>query len=684
MELLRQPFQRHIHVMPLDIIHNLDDAFLPAFHAVLRQGQLVGGGYQRRNGAFDDVLINPRAPVHPALVGKSHIGRRLGGRPAGNGMLLINGKFIADAKITLNGVADRIQTPVAAGVYHAADAVLLNRHFRLNAVHLPEMTFRHRKHIAAVDVLILENLMDFRRGQLLVPFIGDALNQIPHFFLHPIRQIDPEVLLQNKGHAALAGLAVDADDVGLVLASHIPGVDGKIGHFPAFFALSFFPPGHALGDRVLMGTGKGRKNQISRIGRALMHTHPGKALVHLPDPAHIVEIQPGLHSVTDHIHGHRHQIHVPGALAVAKQRPFYAVRPRQHAELRVADAAAPVIVGMDAQNHRVPVFHIFMQIFHLAGKHMGHGNLHRGGNIDDGLSLCRGLPDIQHRIANLQRILHLCARETLRTVFKGEIALHLRRDLRQQPGAVYGQLFHFFLALFKHLLPLCHRGGIVKMNDGPGRSLDRFKGLADDVIPGLGQHLDGHILRDHISFDQRAYKLIFRVGGRRKSHFDLLKAHFHKEIEKLQLLLQTHGLDQRLIAVPQVHAAPDRRLCNGILLHPVVGDHRGHKIRFSVFFFHVHGIFSFSFPITSLQLTKKCLHENSPRRRFHRDAKSSCAVPLYFMAVPCAHRHGPHKRAGCLFPFHGGNSVCAYTTGNAQQNPPAFGQPLRGQFPFRL
>ena len=47
------------------------------------------------------------------------------------------------------------------------------------------------------------------------------------------------------------------------------------------------------------------------------------------------------------------------------------------------------------------------------------------------------------------------------------------------------------------------------------------------------------------------------------------------------------------------------------------------------------------------------------------------------MAVPCAHRHGPHKRAGCLSPFHGGNSVCAYTTGLQDME-----SSLRNWFPY--
>ena len=132
------------------------------------------------------------------------------------------------------------------------------------------------------------------------------------------------------------------------------------------------------------------------------------------------------------------------------------------------------------------------------------------------------------------------------------------------------------------------------MDNGPGRAFHRLKGFADNVISGLGQYLNGHILRDHIPLDQRPHKLILRIGSRREAHFDLLKTHLDQKVKKLQFFLQAHGFDQRLIAVPQIHAAPEGRFRDGILLHPIVGDYRGHKIRFSVFFFHIHGIFSFS------------------------------------------------------------------------------------------
>ena len=60
------------------------------------------------------------------------------------------------------------------------------------------------------------------------------------------------------------------------------------------------------------------------------------------------EIQSAVHPVAHHIHSHSDQIHIARALPVSKQGSLHSVSPRQNAEFRVADAAAPVVVGVDA------------------------------------------------------------------------------------------------------------------------------------------------------------------------------------------------------------------------------------------------------------------------------------------------------------------------------------------------
>ena len=111
-----------------------------------------------------------------------------------------------------------------------------------------------------------------------------------------------------------------------------------------------------------------------------------------------------------------------------------------------------------------------------------------------------------------------------------------------------------------------------------GRSLYRLKGLFNDMFSGLGQYLNGHILRNHLPLNELTQETVLRLRGSRKSNFNLLEAHLHQHPEKLQLLLQAHRLNQRLIPVTQINAAPDRRLLDDVLFHPVISDLGRHKI----------------------------------------------------------------------------------------------------------
>ena len=83
-----------------------------------------------------------------------------------------------------------------------------------------------------------------------------------------------------------------------------------------------------------------------------------------------------------------------------------------------------------------------------------------------------------------------------------------------------------------------------------GSTLHGLKGLADNMLPRLSQHLNGHVLRNHVTLYQCPDEIVLRVRGGREPHFDLLEADLHQKLKKLQLIFQRHRVDQRLIAVP--------------------------------------------------------------------------------------------------------------------------------------
>ena len=201
---------------------------------------------------------------------------------------------------------------------------------------------------------------------------------------------------------------------------------------------------------------------------------------------------------------------------------------------------------------------------------MRHAHFHGDGQVDDHGAVRGGLHDVQHGIAHIHGVVHLGAGEALGAVLEQEVALVLLTELLDQLCAVGGDLLDLFLALVEHLLALGHRGGIVEVDHRPGSALDGLKGLADDVVTALGQHLYGDILGDHVLFDQGAQELVLGVAGGREAHLDLLEADLYQHLEELQLFLKAHGHDQGLIAVAQVHTAPCGGLFNVILLYPAV------------------------------------------------------------------------------------------------------------------
>src|SRR5699024_1793632 len=104
--------------------------------------------------------------------------------------------------------------------------------------------------------------------------VGDGLDLVAQVLPRLGGQVVAVVLLQHKADAALAALAVDADDVGVVGAADVVGGDGDVGAGPAVLA-GGLAVGHALGDGVLVAAREGREHQLGGVGGPLVDVHPG-------------------------------------------------------------------------------------------------------------------------------------------------------------------------------------------------------------------------------------------------------------------------------------------------------------------------------------------------------------------------------------------------------------------------
>ena len=426
------------------------------------------------------------------------------------------------------------------------------------------------------------------------------------------------------------------------------GVDGKIGDGP-FVKVFLLAPFHALGDGVLMAAAERCEHQRSGVGGALIYMHARDLFVFGNNGGHVGKIQPGVHAVAVHIHGDGNDVHVARALAVAEQRALHAVRAGQQAQLGVGHAAAPVVVRVQAKDDVLTILQVVAHVFDLVGIHMAHAHGHGDGQVDDNGLFRRGLQNVQHRVADLQRVFRFGAREAFGAVFKAEIALVLGRELLDERRAVRGDLLDLLLRFFKHLLALRHAGGIVEMHHRAGRALEGVEGSADDMVAALGEHLHRHVVRDEVLFDERAQKFVLRFAGGGEPDLDLLEAQLDEKTEKIQLFLQAHGYDKALVAVAQIYAAPDGRFFNVVFFCPAHFAPGGGKISGFVLVCMHHGsilLFLFGFGGWPWERKKlRLMAVWAKRRSFKNQLRGTTLVAGKHPAASC---HQPAKQANSL------------------------------------
>ena len=96
-------------------------------------------------------------------------------------------------------------------------------------------------------------------------------------------------------------------------------------------------------------------------------------------------------------------------------------------------------------------------------------------------------------------------------------------------------------------------------SNGSPRALQRFKSAPDQLFPALHEYLNRNIIGNQVLVDQAAAKIELHLRSGRKTDFDFLEADANQQSEHFQLFLDAHRNRQRLIAVAQIYAAPDRK-----------------------------------------------------------------------------------------------------------------------------
>ena len=184
------------------------------------------------------------------------------------------------------------------------------------------------------------------------------------------------------------------------------------------------------------------------------------------------------------------------------------------------------------------------------GINIGRNHLHGGRQVDDHRVIRGGVHDGHDVIADLAGEVQLGPGEGLGGVFPAPIGIGVvGRNGFDEFGGIGGQLFNGGLVLAKDHAALQFRGGIIEVDDDVLGALAGLKGAADEMLAGLDEHLDGHIIGNSIALNDFADEVIVRLGGRREADLDFFVAHLDQQVEHAVLALWAHGINERLVAV---------------------------------------------------------------------------------------------------------------------------------------
>ncbi len=523
---------------------------------------MLGGAVDHRLQRGIDHVATHGHPAHAdTLDAQQHIGGGTGLGAGGESMLGVVEHVDVHAGVALPAVNQGRDgpLPLTAQLQGARRGLQLQAQALLAVV--AELEAAHPVAVGGRQIVALEQGADLLRADLAAARLRLGLDPAAEVNLQPARQLQAEIPLQQIGHPSLAGLAVDADHR-LVATAEIGRIDGQVSHVPVVVR---FVSSQGLADGILVAAGKRGVDQLAGIGMARVQGNLGAGPHGGDDGVHVGQVELGIDPLAVEVHGHGDDVHVAGALPVAEQGALDAIRSRQHRQLGGCHPAAPIVVGVDGDAHLGARLQVAAEPLHLIRKHVGGAHLHRSGQVQDHGASSRA-PLVDDGVTYLDGKLHLGAAEALRRILEAPLGARVAGRVLPHPARpLHGDSLDPVLAWVEHIVALGRVDRVVDVDDGPLRPLEGLESSGDEIFPGLHQHLDGNVIGDEVALDELPHEVEVGLGGRREAHLDVLEADMGHQRPHLQLLGHRHGLDQRLVAVAQVHGAPERRP----LQHPV-------------------------------------------------------------------------------------------------------------------
>ncbi len=91
---------------------------------------------------------------------------------------------------------------------------------------------------------------------------------------------------------------------------------------------------------------------------------------------HVFQVESGIDTLREQIHGHSNHITITCSLAVTKQRSFYSLGACHQPQFRGGNTRTPVIMGMQANDGLFAIGQLANKIFKLIGVDVGRRHFH--------------------------------------------------------------------------------------------------------------------------------------------------------------------------------------------------------------------------------------------------------------------------------------------------------------------
>ena len=220
------------------------------------------------------------------------------------------------------------------------------------------------------------------------------------------------------------------------------------------------------------------------------------------------------------------------------------------------------------QHNVLAVVQVAVHPLDRVGVHVRGSHLNGSGQVHNQLAaVLTNLQLLSHSVHHASRVLQLSAGERLGRVLVDNLSVrdHLLFVLAAQARTLQGDIQHALLILVEHHATLQNGGRVVEVHNRLRCALNRLKSAGNQVLTSLHQNLNGHIRRNVAVLNESAHKIKVSLRRRRETNLNFLVTHLHQQLEHRKLTVGVHGINQRLVAVTQIHCAPARSLLNDLI-----------------------------------------------------------------------------------------------------------------------